>query len=331
MDTSRLLRGFFLDDLTLPWGTTLAQADVSLAGLLQWPPYGGWPNLHLACPHALGLATTSCNLRAPARHRPVLQANYKLAAPSGYSGQPTEAERWQGPLMAQLGPPTRAEVVEQPGAGGSNMVVYAAHWQAPGVRLSLSVYGGVRPEASGLTAASLFLDWEDELTAARPYAEAAAREAATLAAVVGPAVEPRVFTLAQAQAPYTHFNFQQPQPPSEERRRAQRALYREHLLETPPYFQQQLAAAEVALWPVPGQAAWAVSTRWDTLVLPPVASPSVELLVAQPGRGPGYVQLTIGTLCLTDALPAPALPALAAALAQLPGVGVSHRKDYDGW
>ncbi|MFD1874891.1 hypothetical protein [Hymenobacter bucti] len=331
MASSPPLTGFFLDELTLPWGTTLAEAAARLAGRPQWPPYGGWPNLRPACSHVLGLAATGCDLRAPAHARPVLHASYHLAAPPHYAGQPAEASQWQEPLTAQLGPPTQAEVMERPGVTGSSMVVYAAHWQWPGVRLSLAAYGGARPEAGGPVGASLFLDWEDEQTAAHPYAVAAAREAALLAAVAGPAVAATVFHLTQAQVPYTHFNFGEPRPPNDERRRVQRALYREHLLETPPYFQQRLAAAEVALWPVPGRAAWAVSTRWDTLVLPVAAPPRIELLTAQPGRGPGYVQLDIGTLRLTDALAAPALPALASALARLPGVIVGRREDYDGW
>ena len=331
MASSPLLTGFFLDELTLPWGTTLAEAAARLAGRPQWPPYGGWPNLRLACTHALGLAASECNLLAPAHARPVLQASYQLAALPGYAGRPAEASQWQELLTAQLGPPTQAGAVERPEAAGTSMVVYAARWQWPGVRLSLSAYGGIRPEVGQPVAAGLFLDWEDELAAAHPYAVAAAHAAAQLAAVTGPAVEAAVFQLTQAQAPYTHFTFGQPQPPTDERRRAQRALYREHLLETPSYFQQRLAATEVALWPVPGRATWAVSTRWDTLVLPMAAPPDIELLTAQPGRGRGYVQLDIGTLRLTDALAAPALPALANALARLPGVVVGHREDYDGW
>lgn len=331
MGSSSLLTGFFLDELTLPWGTTLAEADAQLASYPRWSPYGDGPNLRLACSHALGLATTSCTLRAPARARPVLHARYDLAAPPHYAGQPAEANQWQAPLTARLGPPTQAEVIERPGAAGLSTVVYAARWLGPQGRLSLSVYGATRHEASGPVAAGLFLDWEDELTAAQPYAVAAAREAAQLAAVTGLIVEATLFQLTREQVPYTHFAYGQPQLPTDERRRAQRALYREYLLETPPYWQQRLAAAQVALWPVPGRAAWAVSTRWDTLVLPAGAAPAVELLTAQPGRGPGYVQLDIGTLRLTDALGALALPALADALARLPGVGVSRRQDYDGW
>jgi hypothetical protein len=329
--TPSLLTGFFVDELTLPWGTTLAEAAARLAGRPQWPPYGGWPNLRLACSHVLGLAASECNLRAPASARPVLQASYHLVAPPGYAGRPAEASQWQEPLTARLGPPTQTEVVERPEAVGTSMVVYSARWQWPGGLLSLSAYGGIRAEAGGPVAAGLFLDWEDELTAAHPHAVAAAHEAARLAAVAGPAVEAVVFQLTQAQAPYTHFDFNQPQPPTDERRRAQRALYREHLLETPPYFQQRLAAAEVALWPVSGRAAWAVSTRWDTAVLPLATPPSIELLTAQPGRGRGYVQLDIGPLSLVDALATPALPALADALARLPGVAVGRREDYDGW
>lgn len=63
-------------------------------------------------------------------------------------------------------------------------------------------------------------------------------------------------------------------------------------------------------------------------MLPAAAPPAVELLTARPGRGPGYGQLDIGTLRLTDALPA---PARADALARLPGVVVNRREDYDGW
>lgn len=331
MASSLLLTGFFLDELLLPWGTTLAEADACLATYSRWPPYGDGANLRLACSHALGLPATNCTLRAPARTRPVLRASYDLAAPPHYTGRPAEASRWQAPLTARLGPPTQAGVIERPGAEGLSVVVYAARWLGPQVRFSLSVYGATRHEAGGPVAASLFLDWEDELTAAQPYAVAAAREAAQLAALAGPSVEATVFQLTREQAPYTHFTYGQSRPPTDERRRAQRALYREHLLETPPFFQQRLAAAQVALWPVPGRAAWAVSTRWDTLVLPAGTSPDVELLTVQPGRGPGYLQLDIGTLRLTDVLEAPALLALADALARLPGVGVSRRQDYDGW
>ena len=331
MPTSLLLTRFFLDDVTLPWGTTLAEVAARLAGRPQWPPYGGESNLRPICAHVLGLPAIDCHLRAPAHSRPVLHASYALAAPPSYAGQPTEASQWQAPLTARLGPPTWAEVVARPGPAGADTVVYAARWQGPGVLLGLSTFGGLRHEAGGAVAADLFLDWEDEATAAWPYAEAAARAATQLAVGVGPAVAATGWQLARAQVPYTHFDSRQPQPPTDAQRRAQRALYCEHLLETPPYFQQRLAATEVALWLVPGSAAWAVSTCWDTVVLPAAAPPPVELLTAQPGRGRGYLQLDIGPLRLTDALGAPALPALAAALARLPGVVVSRREDYDGW
>ncbi|RZK52109.1 MAG: hypothetical protein EOO59_14115, partial [Hymenobacter sp.] len=70
MPTSPLLAGFFLDELTLPWGTTLGEVATRLAGRPQWPPYGGEPNLRPICAHVLGLPTIDCRLRAPARSRP---------------------------------------------------------------------------------------------------------------------------------------------------------------------------------------------------------------------------------------------------------------------
>jgi hypothetical protein len=41
--------------------------------------------------------------------------------------------------------------------------------------------------------------------------------------------------------------------------------------------------------------------------------------------------LILARLSLADALAALALPALANALACLPGVVVGHQEDYDGW
>jgi hypothetical protein len=70
MASSPLLTDFFLDKLTLPWGTTLAEADARLANYLQRPPYGGWPNLRLACTRALGRAATSCHRAGPGPRPP---------------------------------------------------------------------------------------------------------------------------------------------------------------------------------------------------------------------------------------------------------------------
>jgi hypothetical protein len=49
MASAPLLTGFFLDELLLPWSTLLVEADAHLANWPRWLPYGGEPNLRLAC------------------------------------------------------------------------------------------------------------------------------------------------------------------------------------------------------------------------------------------------------------------------------------------
>ena len=109
-------------------------------------------------------------------------------------------------------------------------MVYAARWQAPGVLLGLSTFEGLRHGASGAVAASLFLNWEDEATPF-PALRRGGPHGHPVGSGVGPAVDATVWQLAHAQVPYTHFNYRQPQPLTDAQRQAQRALYREHLLE----------------------------------------------------------------------------------------------------
>ena len=320
-----------LDALALPWGLTLAEATARLQHQPQRPPHGGWPNLRVTCHSVFGLAATEANLRAPALHKPVLQVSYELAAPPQFRGQPREAAQWQQPLTDLLGAPAHTQAYTEPGRTGWSNVVYTARWQVGLVQVGLSVFGGVRQQAGGPVAAGLYLHWQDELTAAQPFLAAAEAEAAALEAVAAQAAAPLVFRLQQRQAPYHMPRYDAPTPdPGREAtrlRQAHRALYREGLYETPTRFQAELSNYEVALWAVPGRAAWAVSTQLDTVLLAP--DTRLELVILHPAKGGGNHQLRVGDLSLGDAYGAAALPALAAAIAQHTGYAVPRVDDND--
>jgi hypothetical protein len=320
-----------LDDLALPWGLTLAEAAARLQHRPSLPPHGGWPNLRVACRSVFGLAATEANLRAPALHKPIMQVSYKLAAPTHFWGRPQEAAQWQQPLTDLLGVPAQTQAYTEPWRTGWSNVVYTARWQVGLVQVGLSVFGGVRQQASGPAAAGLYLDWQDELTAAQPFLAAAESEAAALGAVAGQATAPLVYKLQQRQTPYHLPRYDAPTPgPGREAtqlRQAQRALYREGLYETPTRFQTQLSDHEVALWAVPGRSAWAVSTQFDTVLLTP--DTPLELVILHPAKGGGNHQLRLGDLSLGDAYDAPALLALAAAIARHTGRPVPRVDDND--
>jgi hypothetical protein len=321
-----------LNGLTLPWGLTLTEAAARLGQPPpQLPPRGGWPNLRVACRSVFGLAATEAELRAPALHKPVLQVSYELAAPPQFRGQPREAAQWQQPLTDLLGTPAEAQAYTEPGRTGWSNVVYAARWQVGLVQVGLSVFGGVRQQAGGPVAAGLYLHWQDELTAAQPFMAAAEAEAAALEAVAGQAAAPLVFRLQHRQTPYHQPHYDAPTPDPGRAairlRQAHRALYREGLYETPTRLQAQLSNHEVALWAVPSQATWAVSTQLDTVLLTP--DTPLKLVILHPAKGGGNHQLSLGDLSLGDAYGAAALPALAAAIAQHTGRPVPRVDDDD--
>ena len=323
-------RYFPLDDQQLPWGTSLNEAERQLTPRAWLTPYGGWPNLRSPCRAVLGLPTTECELRGPARRKPIVQASYELPPPPGHQGAgPADPAYWVQPLTRVLGPPTQAG--PNPHAyGGSGSVVYTAKWALPLLTVGLSVFGGVRPQESGPASASLYFDWRDVLTAARPFYEAALAESAALAAEYERlALPPQLFDTRQRQAGA----YGDPAPAGDAAaqtrwRQSERALYREGLLETPPALQARLSPTQVALWRVPARAAWAVSTQYDTTLLPDDDAAAVELTTLHPAKGGGNVQLSAGALSLGDAYHAPALPALAQALERV-GVPVRRAEDYD--
>ncbi|MCR5890037.1 hypothetical protein LRS06_20120 [Hymenobacter sp. J193] len=327
------LQHYPIDERLIPWGLSLAEVEQRLAPRQWLPAYGGWPNLHGACRSVLGLAAVELNLRAPARHKPVMQVSYELAPPPGYHGkQPVDAAYWVQPLTQLLGPPTKNTPLPGQNPVSSN-VVHSVIWQWPTLRVSLSVFGGIRRTESGLAAAGLFLDWQDELTAARPFYEAAQAQAADLNARAEGIEQLQLFELQQPQSGFYMPDYGSAEPHAARQatqwRQSQRALYREGLCETPTLVQNRLQSQQVALWAVPGQEAWAVSNCQDTIVLTPPNLPAVELLTLRPAKGAGAMLLSIGSLHLQDAYSSPTLTHLAAALEQQVGVAVSRAEDSD--
>ncbi|MDJ0367258.1 hypothetical protein QMK33_19085 [Hymenobacter sp. H14-R3] len=321
---------FLYADLALTWGLTLEATEAALPAAKRLPTYGGWPTLRCRCPSAYGLATTECSLRAPGRRKPVLQASYELAPPPHHGSYVIDPAYWLVPLTHLLGPPGKAG--SSAGPSTSSNVVHWATWQRPTVRVSLSVFGGLREDDGAVSAAGLYLDWQDERTAAQPSLAAALAQSAALAARVGAASKLLLFATAQPQGPYFHPDLSQPAPytatPGLLLRQAQRALYGEDLLDTPAAISARLTDHGVALWPVPGGAQWAVSTRWDTVLLTP-AGPPTDLLTLRPARGTGGVLLHVGDLQLPDAYGSSALATLATAIEKHVGAAVSRREDSD--
>lgn len=169
---STIIQGFFIEEEHIAWGTLFKDTKDILSKFPQYPPYGGWSNIRCACSEIVGLKSTVADIRAPFDDRPVMQVIYDLA-PSGDT-------RW-GKLhlfyLAQLktifGKPVKAEDLYK-GHNPENKyvsgaVVFSAKRLFGDIRISLSVYGGIRQEETGDAAAGLFIDWINEKKAAEPF------------------------------------------------------------------------------------------------------------------------------------------------------------------
>ncbi|MDO7845800.1 hypothetical protein Q5H92_05485 [Hymenobacter sp. M29] len=324
---------FPIDDTQLPWGLSLAEVEARLPGRAWWEPYGGWPNLRGACHTVFGLAATACNVRAQARHKPVLQVSYELAPPPTHRGErAVPPATWMQSLTQLLGPPTEAKTY--PNANHPGNVKYSARWEQWPLQVSLSVYGGVRlDEPGGPAAAGLFLDWQDMVAVAGPLVAAAQAQANALAAVAGQVSQLERFDTAQTYTPFYVPDSSSPGPQTpytnDQRRQAERALYRDGLCDTPALLARQLTEQQALLWAVPGQESWAVSTRRDTVLVPVDAPPLLELVTLHPARGSGYISLYVGAIHLQDAYGSPTLGRMADALERATGAPVSRVEEYD--
>lgn len=322
-----------LDSLVLPWGLTFQEAAAHLAGHPHYEPVLNSAHLRVACHRAYNLATTEVSLRASAPHRPVTRVGYELAAVA--EALPDELRAggpWRPELERQFGPPATTESAPE-NWGQPAREVWTGRWQLPQLGVLLVVYGGPRDSPGGPVAAALYLSWLDVVTAAQPWVVRAQHQTAGLAAVTDQAQALLLVTLAERQFAccqvYANSAAPNPEAEAEAQRLAQRALTREQLCDTPPRWQQLLSDYQVLLWVVPGQDAWAVSTRSDTVLVPALGPPPIELLLVHPARGGGNVFLTIGDLWLHDAYQSAGLRTLADQLAALPGVHVSRGETLD--
>jgi hypothetical protein len=315
-----------IDELLIPWGRSLAEVAATLpdSRLKQPPGYREWPELHGACRSAFGLAATAYQLRAPSLHKPVLAVRYHLAPPPSHPQLPPDPAYWLAPLAQLLGPPTGASPAATNGGD------YRASWQQPAVCLSLLARGG--PGPSTAPAASLLLEWRDLAAAAQPFYEAGQAQAAVLAMALTQVTELRIFSLQEPQHDYSGrpADWVPPAGPTAPAPwQVQQALYLTGLVETPAALQAQLSPRQVALWQVPGQAAWAVSTPACSILLNSPAGPRVELLTVRPAKGGGEMRLYVGDLVLYDTYHSPALGQLAAALEGQAGSTVNRLETHD--
>jgi hypothetical protein len=167
-----ITHGFNIEDEHIKWGLLFKDAKKVLSKFSQYPPYGGWSNMRCKCSEVYGLKSTVANIRAPFDDRPVMQVSYELV-PTGDRTWGQLHVYYVAELIKTFGEPTKTESLygdrfyNKEYISGS--VVYSAKWLIGDIRISLSVYGGIRYDQSGDSAAGLYVDWINEKKAAEPF------------------------------------------------------------------------------------------------------------------------------------------------------------------
>ena len=327
---------FEIDGLKIEWGTTLGSARTMVEDIKQFEPVGGWPNVRCKCTGVYGLAANECEMRAPFEDRPILQVTYELA--------PIKAgflEKRHSPYLKQLekvlGKASKTESLyrEQPlqKEYASGTVVYSAKWLFDDVRISLSVYGGIRNEESGPCAAGLFIDYINEIKISEPYRQSTAVFESELSNFIKADISLKKYKLKTKQRPFRIIDYALENPfridQDNEWRACQMALYKRELYQTPAMIQYKLEDDEIGYFAVPELNSIGICNKWDMVFLRPDQENEIVFWDILPARGSGANELNVKELKIHDERLSSAISRLVSQIEKDLRQPVEQREAYD--
>ncbi len=275
------------------------------------------------------------SIRAPFEDRPVMQVSYELVP----SGDKTwgKLHRWYvDQLTMILGQPVRSESLYRDHNPDntyiSGAVVYSAGWLFGDVRISLSVYGGIRQEETGDAAAGLFIDWINEKKAAEPYIRKNSVLEQELSVYLADSKDIQLFTLTDKQRKFyvTHIDIGDPDvTKDEDLRLAQMALYRNDLVQSSEYVGRLLKENEIAVKFLKEERRMVIANKWDATVFDYGKNESISFTDMLPARGCGRYLLQVKDLTIADSRESDTLLRLIAYIEQVTGMQVNRETSYD--
>lgn len=325
-----------LDGLKIAWGKPFREVLPLLEHIDKFEPYGGWPNIRCKCSRIFGLPATELGISAPFDDRPVLQATYELAPIQSGLFEKLHVPYFKQ-LVNVLGDPYKIESrYNQPHLKKEYLagaVVFSAVWMFNDVSISLSVYGGVRSNESGLSAAGIFIDWMDEIRAAKPFREKAELVEKAMSAGRSDDLIIKKFKLQNKQRAFMiiHYELKDPYIAAKDTvlRASQLALYRRDLYQTPNFISSSLDDNEIAYYRLKGIDKIFISNKWDTIYLVPMDVNEMIYWNILPARGPGGQELELRGLNIVDSKNSPGLIELVEQIEIDLGQLVVRKETYD--
>jgi len=330
------MKGYHIDEVKIEWGKTLSNLRLLLDTKKQFNSHGGWPNIRCNCEEVFGLQTTEVQVRAPFEDRPVMQVIYEIVPiKKGFFHELHSPYLEQ--LIKVLGKPVKSQKIYNQFHLKREFlwstVIFSATWLIEDIRISLSVYGGVRSNDSGPSAAGIFIDWINEKEAAKPYRQLVSEIERDISERLRNEVTIEKFKFEDKQKRFIVIHYELKDPYIAERdaelRAAQISLYKPGLLQTSEIIQNKLNEYEVCIYRIPGMNEVFVSNKWDTTF---ICSDKTEKLIFYeilPARGPGGKRLDLNGLSIEDSKNSNSLLDLIKKLESYISVKIQKETHYD--
>jgi hypothetical protein len=319
--------GFWTGKTLFPWGTEYQEIVKTLDVAKQ--SQAAWCMCAVKMDQGYGFKLLLGEFRAPRPERPVLQASYEINAVDEQIDQFQNCEYYADQISNSLGPPFEKQnhrLFTGP-AYASGQVKFTARWKNGGASLGISLYGAPRTVSNGQAVGSLWLNWEDEREAARPYLPEFSRREARLSELIAGANV--VAVIALESIPQAAGKFPGEQAFDLELARSRMALRKALSLPTPAEIQSRISTNEIMLWRSAAAPYWGLSTFHDTVAFSSEQQVTIKWSKLTPAKGSGSTSFNVGDLYLRGPFSSPRITSLVDALREMPNTAVEYEEYPD--
>tara|TARA_B100000674_G_C37776648_1_gene885189 strand:+ start:29 stop:1018 length:990 start_codon:yes stop_codon:yes gene_type:complete len=280
----------------------------------------------------LGLEGISCEFYGPAYDKPISSISFEL--------KPIKIGLFQKPhspfmkqLESSLGKPDGIHKNPLPNGKkynegySSSSVIYAPHWWFGDFRIGLSVYGGIRNEVLGETAALLYIGWYNEKEMAKPYIEDYYKSELNISKSLTLIED---FELEYSQMKNFRSDYELPDDSiadkDDEIRAAQLSLYYSNLYRTPNDLSDDMKPNQINLMFSDTAQKYVLANKFDFTTFDNESK--IEFRKILPARSCGGTEISVGDMTLRDIPNSQSLTNLKKKLKKL-GLKVKSVKYYD--
>lgn len=252
----------------------------------------------------LGLECVSCEFYGPASNKPITSISFELKPLKiGLFQKPHS--RYMKHLESILGKPNGIHNKPLPFGKkynkgySSSSVIYATYWWFGDFRIGLSVYGGIRNEGLGDTAALLYIGWFNEIEMAKPFIKDFYKMEFSICKSLT-IIEN--FELEYLQKKTFRKHYELPDPfianVNDEIRASQLALYHSNLFRTPADISDKMKTNQISLMYSESSQKYVLFNKFDFSIIDDQST--IIFIKVLPARGNGGTEIRIGDLTIED-------------------------------